>query len=72
MTSNQAYRYRRFPEMEDEMVMMTSTGYVGEKSPNRVDALVWAVTEAMLAYLPAKSDDGPVAIPSLMSAFNRH
>ena len=60
-----------FPELEDEMVLMTSTGYVGDKSPNRVDALVWAVTECMLAYMTPKADDGPVWIPGLSNAFSR-
>lgn len=38
------------PEMEDEMCMMTNTGFIGEHSPNRLDAMVWAVTEVMLGY----------------------
>ena len=35
----------RFPDLEDEMVAMTTAGYTGSKSPNRVDWMVWAVTE---------------------------
>lgn len=31
--------------LEDEMCAMTTHGYTGEGSPNRVDALVWALTE---------------------------
>jgi predicted phage terminase large subunit-like protein len=38
------------PELEDEMVLMTGAGFVGEGSPNRVDALVWALSEVMLAH----------------------
>jgi phage terminase large subunit-like protein len=34
-----------FAPLEDEMVNMTSDGYMGNGSPNRVDALVWAITE---------------------------
>jgi phage terminase large subunit-like protein len=37
-----------FPELEDQMVAMTGSGYVGRGSPDRVDALVWALTELML------------------------
>ncbi len=37
-----------FPEMEDQMVAMTGNGYVGRGSPDRADALVWALTELML------------------------
>lgn len=35
-------------ELEDQMCNFTSTGYVGEGSPDRADALVWALTEVML------------------------
>jgi len=35
----------RFPELEDEMMAMTTAGYTGSKSPNRLDWMVWAVTE---------------------------
>jgi hypothetical protein len=34
-----------FPRLEDEMCAMTTKGYTGEGSPNRVDALVWGLTE---------------------------
>jgi len=53
------------PELEDEMVLMTSNGFVGEGSPNRVDAAVWALTEVMLGHQPQPRFDGPVSIPSL-------
>ncbi|MGI9489083.1 MAG: phage terminase large subunit [Geminicoccaceae bacterium] len=34
-----------FPELEDQMCLMTAAGYEGEGSPDRVDALVWGFTE---------------------------
>ncbi len=34
-----------FPELETEMSMFTVAGYEGENSPDRADALVWAMTE---------------------------
>jgi phage terminase large subunit-like protein len=37
-----------FPELEDQMTAMTSEGYVGDGSPDRCDALVWALSELML------------------------
>lgn len=37
-----------FPDLEDEMVMMTNTGYMGARSPNRLDAMVWALSHLML------------------------
>lgn len=36
------------PELEDQMIQFTGDGYVGEASPDRADALVWALTELML------------------------
>ena len=37
-----------FPEMEDQMCGFGPDGYIGEGSPDRADALVWALTELML------------------------
>lgn len=37
-----------FPDLEDQMVNFTASGFVGEGSPDRADALVWALTELML------------------------
>jgi phage terminase large subunit-like protein len=35
-------------ELEDEMRHATTGGYLGEHSPNRLDALVWALTDLLL------------------------
>lgn len=43
-----------FPDMEDQMTQMTSDGYVGQGSPDRVDALVWALTELMMGGSPTR------------------
>jgi hypothetical protein len=37
-----------FPDLEDQMSNFTPSGYVGDGSPDRADALVWALTELML------------------------
>ena len=42
-----------FPELEDQLVAFTNTGYVGRGSPDRADALVWALTELMLGGTPS-------------------
>ncbi|MCH7937794.1 MAG: terminase [Proteobacteria bacterium] len=34
-----------FPELEDQMCLMTAGGYEGEGSPDRLDALVWVLTK---------------------------
>jgi len=41
--------------LEDQMMQMTGSGYVGQGSPDRVDALVWALSELAL-NLPAKTE----------------
>lgn len=34
--------------LEDQMAALTSEGYMGDGSPDRLDAMVWAITELML------------------------
>jgi phage terminase large subunit-like protein len=34
--------------LEDQMCMLASDGYIGDGSPDRVDALVWAISELMV------------------------
>ena len=38
------------PQLEDQMCDLTSNGKSGGKSPDRVDALVWALTDLMLRH----------------------
>lgn len=38
--------------LEDEMCRMTAQGWQGQGSPDRLDALVWALTDLMLSPLP--------------------
>lgn len=40
---------RGLDRLEDQMVRMTAAGYAGKGSPDRVDALVWALTELILS-----------------------
>jgi len=42
------------PDLEDQLCAMTTKGFIGEGSPDRADALVWALTE-----LSAKSAREP-------------
>jgi phage terminase large subunit-like protein len=39
----------QFPLMEAELLMTTPGGYQGDDSPNRLDALVWAITDLKLS-----------------------
>lgn len=46
---------RGLDSLEDQMCQMTLSGYMGEGSPDRVDALVWALTELALGNHAAPS-----------------
>lgn len=48
-----AHHVGRFPDLEDQMAQFTTDGYQGAGSPDRADALVWALTELMLGDAPA-------------------
>lgn len=37
-----------FADLEDQLCNFTPSGYIGDGSPDRADALVWALTELML------------------------
>jgi phage terminase large subunit-like protein len=40
-----------FPELEDELSGFSTAGYTGGKSPNRADALIWALAELFPAMV---------------------
>ena len=42
------HHLRGLGALEDQMCAMTSAGYEGKGSPDRVDALVWALHELMI------------------------
>ena len=42
---NKVHHIGYFPELEDQLCGMTTAGYMGVKSPDRADGLVWALTE---------------------------
>jgi phage terminase large subunit-like protein len=49
-----------FRALEDQMALMTVGGFQGSGSPDRLDALVWAITELML-------DRGARTVPQVRS-----
>jgi phage terminase large subunit-like protein len=57
-----------FASLEDEMVNFGPNGMVGDASPDRVDALVWALTELFPAIIkvPKKTNPAP-RLPNLGS-----
>jgi phage terminase large subunit-like protein len=48
-----------FPELEDQQVLFTPNGIEGETTADRVDALVWALTELFpnIIFRPADDDE---------------
>jgi predicted phage terminase large subunit-like protein len=48
-----------FSELEEELSGFTTNGYVGEGSPNRADAFVWAMSE----LFPGMVNQKPAALP---------
>ena len=50
----------RFPELEEQLA--TWTGASGERSPDRLDALVWALWE-FTGYSFGAEEEGPVVVP---------
>jgi hypothetical protein len=45
-----------FPDLEDEMCAMSTAGYTGVRSPNRLDAMVMAVTELFPSLTKVKKE----------------
>lgn len=58
-----------FNELEDELAAFSTVGYLGEQSPNRADALIWALTElfpGMTKEQKPKTDKPPIRRGSWM------
>lgn len=56
-----------FPELEDELCAFTTTGYMGQNSPNRADAFVWAMSELFPGIVKEKKQpksQGPAHVPA--------
>lgn len=52
-----------FPELEEELSGFSTNGYTGAKSPNRADALVWALTELFPAIVSPKEQSDFIPKP---------
>lgn len=59
-----------FAELEEEMSGFTTFGYVGDRSPNRADALIWAITALFPGATKKKEKPQNLAVPT-MNHFNR-
>jgi phage terminase large subunit-like protein len=48
-----------FPELEEELLNFSTAGYQGSRSPNRADALVWALSDLMVQGRPHWATERP-------------
>jgi len=46
-----------FSDLEEELLAFSTTGYLGAQSPNRADALIWALTELFPGIVKQKKED---------------
>lgn len=49
------------PEMEDELVLFTIDGYIGERSPNRAEAMIWGAYRLLVGKKRNHYDAGNFA-----------
>lgn len=52
-----------FAELEDQLCGMTTAGYIGDRSPDRADAMVWGLAELFPA-MTRKAQGRPVEVQS--------
>jgi len=43
-----------FRELEDQLLNFSTAGYLGDRSPDRADALVWAMSDLLVEPMPAE------------------
>ncbi len=55
----------RFDEIEDQMNGFTTAGYMGLKSPDRADALVWGVSHLFSGMTKPTKKKTPVKMPTM-------
>jgi hypothetical protein len=62
----------QFVELEDELTAFNTNGYLGDSSPNRADALIWALTELFPGLVAPRKEPPPITpIPRTITGFNR-
>lgn len=57
-----------FSELEEELACFSTMGYIGEKSPNRADAFVWAIT----ALFPGATKKTKETLQGVVVPTNHH
>ncbi len=56
-----------FHDLEDELMAFTTTGYIGEKSPNRADWFIWAMLELFPGMTQKKKDLIDYSVPNIQN-----
>ena len=57
-----------FNDLEDELAAFSTAGYLGASSPNRADAVIWALTELFPGIVNVKTKPQPLKPKVLMGA----
>ena len=52
-----------FPQLEEELYGFTTHGYMGERSPNRADAMIWAISDLFPDLLRSQDKPPVVMLP---------
>jgi predicted phage terminase large subunit-like protein len=60
-----------FPSLEDELAAFSTSGYTGADSPNRADALIWALAELFPSMTAPKSDSEGWTPSPMVSPYSR-
>lgn len=58
------------PELEDQLCSFTTAGFMGDRSPDRADALVWALADIFPGLTRKRSNTAPVI--ETASRYNPH
>lgn len=56
-----------FPKLEEELAGFSTFGYTGQGSPNRADALIWALAELFPALISGPRKNKTLKLPSTIS-----
>lgn len=51
-----------FRDLEDELTAFTSHGYMGSRSPNRADAMIWAISDLFPQLLADRQESVPKVV----------
>lgn len=60
--------FGRFPRLEDQLLAFSTAGYTGDRSPDRADAAVWAISDLFPSVLSAERPK--LALPPLRKPGN--